>query len=455
MESLLPLVDERFDRFVKELEDLLRLPSISADPEKKPAMQDTVQWLADHLSAIGIPTVEIHQTDGHPLLFAHYPGPEDAPTLLIYGHYDVQPVDPLNLWTTPPFEPEIRDGKLYARGAADDKGQLFTHVKAMETILKEKGSLPITVKMLLEGEEEVGSSALSKWLPNNVDKLACDALMISDGSMVAKGQPSIDYGLRGLSYFQIELEAAAGDLHSGSFGGAVANPINVLADILASMKDENNRITIEGFYDDVLALTDEEKENYAKLPYDEEQFLKTTGAPAIFGEEGFTTLQRLSARPTLDANGIWGGFMGEGAKTVLPAKAGMKVSMRLVPDQDPKKIADAFRRHVERVAPEAVRCHVTEFHSGPAFICPLTEPALQKAARALKIAFGKDCLFAREGGSIPIVSEFSALLKKPVVLMGFGLQTDNTHAPNEHFDLDNFRLGIKASIAYLHILAEK
>jgi len=322
-------------------------------------------------------------------------------------------------------------------------------------VLRETGSLPVSVKLLLEGEEEIGSTALGKWLPGHQDLVACDVLLVSDGGMIAKGQPSIDYGLRGLVYMQVEVEAAASDLHSGSFGGAVANPINVIADILASMKDKKNRVRIKGFYDDVLPITPEEKENFAKLPYSDKAFLKSTGAPKLYGEKGYTTLERKAARPTLDANGVWGGFAGEGAKTVLPARAGMKVSMRLVPNQDPKKIADAFRAHVKKVAPKAVRVKVSEFQGGLPFICPLTDPALQKAAKALELAFGKECLFSREGGSIPIVADFSALLKAPVVLMGFGLPDENAHAPNENFDLDNFRRGIKASIAYMHLLAEK
>jgi acetylornithine deacetylase/succinyl-diaminopimelate desuccinylase-like protein len=455
MEKLFQVVDQRLAGYLEQLKAFLSMPSVSADPENKAITADTARWLADHLKSIGFPTAEIYPTEGHPILFAHYPGPAGAPTLLIYGHYDVQPVDPLNEWVTPPFQPDIREGRIYARGASDDKGQLFAHIKAVETVLRETGSLPVSIKLLFEGEEEVGSEALGKWLPAHKDLLACDVLLISDGGMIAKGQPSIDYGLRGLVYMQVEVEAAKSDLHSGSFGGAVANPINVLADILTSMKDKKNRVKIAGFYDDVLPISPEEKANYAKLPHSDKQFLKDTGAPKLFGEKGYTTLERKSARPTLDANGIWGGFAGEGAKTVLPARAGAKVSMRLVPNQDPKKISDAFRAHVAKVAPKAVRVKVSEFQGGLPFICPLTDPALQKAAQALTMVFGKECLFGREGGSIPIVADFSALLKAPVVLMGFGLPNENAHAPNENFDLDNFSKGIKSSIAYMHLLAEK
>jgi len=455
MDALFKVVDDNLDRFLEELKTFLRLESISADPAHKQATADTARWLADHLKHIGLAHVEIFPTEGHPLVFAHHPGPADAPPVLIYGHYDVQPVDPLELWTTPPFEPTIRDGKIYARGTTDDKGQLFAHVKAIETLLRKKGELPVSVKLIFEGEEEIGSNALGKWLPGHKDLLACDLVVVSDSSMIAKGRPSIQYGLRGLVYFQGEVEGPAGDLHSGSFGGGVANPINVLAGILDSMKDENNKVTLPGFYDDVLPLTDEELANYAKLPYDEAEFLKATGAEATFGETGYTSLQRMSARPTLDANGIWGGFQGEGAKTVLPAKAGLKVSMRLVPNQDPHKIADAFRAHIAKVAPKAARVKVIEFHGGLPFICPLDEPALQKAAAALKTVYGKDCLFSREGGSIPIVADINAALHKPVVLMGFGLNSENAHAPNEHFDLENFVGAIKTSLVYLQLLAEK
>ena len=455
MSDLNGYVDQNFERFLEELKTFLRLQSISADQDKKDEMVRTAEWLAAHLRQIGMAQVEVISTEKHPLVFAQHPGPAGAPTLLIYGHYDVQPVDPLELWTTPPFDPQVRDGKIYARGTSDDKGQLFAHIKALETMLKTGGGLPVSVKLLFEGEEEIGSESLTPWVPKNAEKLACDIMLISDGGMIAKGQPSIDYGLRGLVYFQVDLEAATGDLHSGSYGGSIANPINVLAAILASMKDKQNRIKIEGFYDDVLPVSDEEKANFARLPHKDRTFLKTTGAPKLYGEKGYSTLERISARPTVEANGIWGGYMGEGAKTVLPAKAGMKVSMRLVPNQDPKKIGELFRKHVEKVAPKAVRVKINEFHGGPPFICLLTEPALQKAAAALTEVYGKECLFSREGGSIPIVADFSAALKKPVVLMGFGLHTENAHAPNEHFDLDNFRKGIKTSLVYMRKLAEK
>lgn len=454
MEKLFGFVDQQINRFLDELKTLLRLESISADPAKKTACATTAQWLADHLKAIGVRESRVIPTAGHPLVYGFHPGPAGAPTVLIYGHYDVQPVDPLELWTTPPFEPTIRDGKIFGRGTTDDKGQLLIHLKAVETMLKLEGKLPVSIKFLFEGEEEVGSEALTAWLPGNKDLLACDVVLVSDSSMIAKGQPSINYGLRGLIYFQVDLETATGDLHSGSFGGGVANPINVLAELLASMKDENNRVTIPGFYDDVLEITAEEQANYALLPEGTAELLASSGAEMAYGEAGYTTAQRISARPTLDANGIWGGFSGEGAKTVLPARAGLKVSMRLVPNQDPKKIAALFKDYVEKHTPKAARLKITEMHGGRWFMCPLTEPALRKGAASLEEVYGKQCLFTREGGSIPIVADMAAVLKKPVVLMGFGLNSEQAHAPNEHFDLENFQRGIKTSLLYLHKLAQ-
>jgi len=454
MQKLFNHVDANLAAFIEGLKDFLRLPSVSSDPERKADCAHTADWLAAHLKSIGIQETNIFPTEGHPIVYGYHPGPAGAPTVLIYGHYDVQPVDPLELWKNPPFEPVIHDGKIWARGSTDDKGQIWIHLKALETILKNEGQLPVSVKMVFEGEEEVGSEALTKWLPQHADLLACDVVLVSDSSMLSKGQPSINYGLRGLVYFQVEVEAAKGDLHSGTFGGAVANPINELAKILAALKDKKNRVKIPGFYDDVLALSEEELANYAKLPEGTKDLIKSTGAPKACGEKGFTTAQRTSARPTLDANGIWGGYMGEGAKTVLPSKAGMKVSMRLVPNQDIDKITKSFTDYVKKLTPKCVRLTITPMHGGHWFICPLTEPMLQKAAAALQEVFGKECLFTREGGSIPIVADMAAILKKPVVLMGFGLNSEQAHAPNEHFDLDNFHNGIKATLLCYYKLAQ-
>ncbi|MDP8223581.1 MAG: dipeptidase [Candidatus Lernaella stagnicola] len=452
METLFKHVDENLETYLVELQELLRFESISSDADKEDACRQTAQWLADHLKSIGLNNVQVLPTTGKPLVYAHHEGPAGAPTVLIYGHYDVQPVDPLELWDSPPFEPVIKDGIIWARGTTDDKGQLFTHVKALETLLKLRGELPVNIKILFEGEEEVGSPALTEWLPDNKDLLDCDVILVSDSSMIAKGQPSISYGLRGLAYFQLEMEAADGDLHSGSYGGAVANPLNELAKLLTSMKDDDHHITIEGFYDDVIDVTEEEQANYAKLPNGDERVLEETSAPALVGEAGFTTAERLGARPTLDANGIWGGFQGEGAKTVLPAKAGLKVSMRLVPNQDPHKIGELFRRHVEKHTPPSVKVKIIEMHGGFPFLCPLTEPALRKAAEAMEEVYGAECVFTREGGSIPIIADMARMMTKPVVLMGFGLNSEQAHAPNEHFDLDNFVKGIKTSLVYLNKL---
>ena len=454
MDKLFAYADRQRDAFVDGLKEFLRFDSISSDPARAATCAKTAEWIAAHVKGLGFQESRVIPVEnGHPLVYAFHPGPQGAPTVLIYGHYDVMPVDPLELWTCPPFEPCIKDGKIWGRGATDDKGQVWIHLKALETLLKVNGGkLPVSVKLLFEGQEEVGSEALTAWLPDHADLAACDVIMVSDSSMLSKGVPSINYGLRGLAYFQIELEAANGDLHSGTFGGAVANPINVLAKLLADLKDADNRVTIPGFYDDVLPISEEEKANYAKLPEGTAELLAGTGAPAAYGEKGFTTAQRTSARPTLDANGIWGGYMAEGAKTVLPAKAGMKVSMRLVPNQDLKKITTAFREHVKRLTPGSVRLRITEMHGGRWFLCPLDEPMIQKAAAALQEVFGHECLFTREGGSIPIVADMAAILKKPVVLMGFGLNSEQAHAPNEHLDLENFHLGVKTALVYMQKL---
>jgi acetylornithine deacetylase/succinyl-diaminopimelate desuccinylase-like protein len=454
MEKLLRHIEANRDVYLEELKELLRIESISAEDDKVAECEKAAAWLANHLKEVGLQGVEILPTTGKPLVWAHHPGPAGAPTLLIYGHYDVQPVDPVELWDSPPFEPVIKDGKIWARGTTDDKGQLFTHIKALQTLLELEGALPVTVKLLIEGEEEVGSPALTAWLTDNVGRLDCDLVVVSDSSMMGKNQPSMSYGLRGLAYFVVDMEAAKGDLHSGSYGGGVANPINELAKLLTTMKDDNHHVTIEGFYDDVIELTEEELANYANLPDGAERVLEETGAPAISGEAGYSTAQRLGARPTLDSNGIWGGHAGQGAKTVLPAKAGMKVSTRLVPNQDPHKIGELFRAHVAKHTPPTVTATVTELHGGHPFICPLTEPALQTAAAAMQEVFGGTCAFTREGGSIPIIADIARMIEKPVVLMGYGLNSEQAHAPNEHFDLENFVKGTQTNIVYLKKLGK-
>jgi acetylornithine deacetylase/succinyl-diaminopimelate desuccinylase-like protein len=446
MDKLIQYYEENKKRFLDDLVEFCKYDSVSSDPERKDRLVECGQWLVDHLKKIGIAKVEMVQTAGHPIVYAEHPGPEGAPTALIYGHYDVQPEDPIDLWDTPPFEPTERDGLLFGRGTVDDKGQLMTHVNALEAYLKVRGELPVGVKLVFEGEEEVGSENLSTFLHENAAKLGCDVVVVSDTSMFARDLPTITYALRGLTYFEIGVQASKGDLHSGSYGGAVANPGNELAKIIASMKDDDHRITIPGFYDDVLELTVEEREQFAKLPHSDEEYRAALDAPALVGEKGFTTVERKWARPTLDVNGMWSGFMGEGAKTVLPAKAGAKISMRLVPHQDPEKIEKAFAEHVMNVAGEGVTVKVEPVHSGRAFLCPLDDPMLKAAACALEKGFGKCPVYTREGGSIPIVTEFQETLKAPILLLGLGAPGENAHAPNENFVLDHFYNGIKSWI---------
>jgi acetylornithine deacetylase/succinyl-diaminopimelate desuccinylase-like protein len=365
--------------------------------------------------------------------------------MLFYGHYDVQPVDPLNLWESPPFEATIRDGELYARGSADDKGQVFMHMKAIEAHLKQTGRLPVNIKVMLEGEEEVGSAHLDDFIRGHKNDLAAQVVVISDSAMFARGVPSICYGLRGLVYFQLDLRGSNTDLHSGVFGGAVANPAFVLAQILAKMKDRSGRITIPGFYDDVVPLTDEERKAWATLPFNEKKYKKDFGFPKLFGETGYTTLERTWARPTFEINGLLSGFTGEGAKTVLPAVAMAKVSMRLVPNQDPNKIAELFQKHVEDITPKTVALKVTRMHGGKPWITAYENPFVQAAGRAIEKGFGRTPVFTREGGSIPVVSTFQEELGLPAVLFGVGLPDENAHAPNEKLDLGNFHNGIIAS----------
>lgn len=393
--------------------------------------------------------VEIFPTEKHPIVFAEKIVDKTKPTILFYGHYDVQPIDPLELWTSEPFNPVVKNGKIYARGANDNKGQNFVHIKSVEAYLNVYGELPVNVKFIIEGEEEIGSVSLASFIKTHKDLLKCDAVLISDTSLYAENVPTINYGLRGLCYMEIEVIAANRDLHSGSFGGGVANPINELAKIIAKLHDKNFRITIPGFYDDVRKLTKQERENYAKLKFSDKKFAKELNVKKLQGEAGFTTLERLSARPTLDCNGIVGGFIQEGAKTVLPSKASAKISMRLVPDQDPNKIAKLFTKYIKQITPDSVRINIKNLHGGFPFIVSLDNKYIQAASKAVSKAFGKETVFTREGGSIPIVVDFANLLKAPVILMGFGLDTDDIHSPNEHFHLNNFYRGIESSVLFL------
>lgn len=452
MDSILNFIETNKDRYLKELFEFLRIPSISTKKEHAPDVQRCAQWVADHMRRVGMQNAQIFPTAGHPIVYSEWAGAPGQPTILFYGHYDVQPVDPVNLWTSPPFEPTIRGENLYARGSADDKGQVFVHLKGVEAYMQNQGSLPCNLKMLIEGEEEVGSANLESFVKDHRDLLKADLVLISDSSMFAKGVPSICYGLRGLAYMEVEVIGPNRDLHSGSFGGSVHNPVQALAEMIASLHDRNGRVKIPGFYKDVQALTKEERGAYRKLPWNDKKYGRDLGVKGLYGEKGFTTLERLWARPTLECNGIWGGFTGEGAKTVLPAKAYAKISMRLVPDQDPGKIARLFEKHVKKIVANTVRVNVKALHGGKPAITPIDSPGVRAAVAALEKAFGKKPLYQREGGSIPIVVQFKEILGIDTVLLGFGLPDENAHAPDEHINLDNFFGGIRASVHFFQEL---
>lgn len=428
---------------LEELNDFLRIPSISALSEHKTDMTKAAKWLIESLSAAGLENVSIDETDGHPVVYADWLHAEDKPTILVYGHYDVQPVDPLELWESPPFEPEIRDNKLFARGASDDKGQVFMHIKAVEALMQSFGKLPVNLKFLIEGEEEIGSPSLEKYIIENKEKLSADVIVISDTGMQGPGQPAVCYGLRGLCGLQIDVQGAKGDLHSGLYGGGVQNPLHAIVELLATFRDQEGTIAIEGFYDDVRTLTDEERQAYAALGFDEDELKKEIDVPELFGEKGFTYLEQTWARPTLELNGLTGGFSGEGIKTVLPAEASAKITCRLVPDQDPEDIVEKLKTHIAKHQPTGVTVTVTEFDKGKPFITPFDHPAIQAAGRSYEKVYNVPTAYTRGGGSIPIVAAFDEILELPVVLMGFGLSTENFHAPNEHFHLENFDQGLR------------
>src|SRR3954468_16570901 len=449
MEKVIDFINVSRDRYLNELKALLAIPSISALPEHAADVKRCAEWCADEMRRIGMQNVRLIETPGNPVVYGDWLGAPEAPTILFYGHYDVQPVDPLNLWVSPPFDATIRDGEIYARGSADDKGQVFMHFKAVEAHLKQNGRLPCNIKVILEGEEEVGSANLDNFVKAHKDKLSADVVVISDSPMFDRGIPSICYGLRGLVYFQIDLRGTKSDLHSGSFGGAVANPNMGLAQILAQMKDRGGRIKIPGFYDDVRELTEEEREQWKRLPFNERRYAKELGAPKLFGETGYSTLERVWARPTFEVNGVLGGFIGEGAKTVIPAVAMAKVSSRLVPNQDPDKIASLFEDYVRKGAPKTVAVTVTRMHGGKPWMTDFDNKYVQAAGRAIEKGFGKEPVFNREGGSIPVVATFQEILGLPSVLFGVGLPDENAHAPNEKLDLGNFHGGVIAS-AYLY-----
>ena len=452
MDNVLSFIEGNRSRYLEELTSFIAIPSISTNPENKQDVDRCSQWVSRHLGGIGMEHIEIFPTAGHPIVYADWLHAPGKPTLLIYGHYDVQPVDPIDLWTTPPFEATIRGDNLYARGSADDKGQVFIHFKSIEAYLRNGGSLPINIKMLIEGEEEIGSEHLSEFVKQHKELLKADLVLISDTAMFAKGVPSVCYGLRGLSYMQVNLTGPNKDLHSGSFGGSVHNPIQALSEIIARLHDDKGRIAIPGFYSDVLRLTAKERAAYKKLPWSDKKYAKELGVQGLYGEKGFTTLERLWARPTLECNGIWGGFTGQGAKTVLPSRASAKISMRLVPNQKAQKIAKLFEQHVRKLAPKSVSVDVQYLHGGEAAIMPIGSPGVRTAVAALEKGFGKKPLYQREGGSIPIVIQFKQLLGLDTVLLGFGLPDENAHAPDEFINLDNFFGGIRTSAHFYNEL---
>lgn len=435
-------------RFLDELVELLKIPSVSADSKYKGDVARCAEAVKESLLKAGCDKAEICPTEGHPIVYGEKIIDPAAPTVLVYGHYDVQPADPLELWTSGPFEPVIKDGKIYARGACDDKGQMYMHVKALE-VMNATGTLACNVKFMIEGEEEVGSSNLGKFLEGNRERLKADIVLVSDTSMISMEHPSIETGLRGLAYMEVEVTGPNRDLHSGVYGGAVHNPINALAKMIASLHDDNNHITIPGFYDKVQELTEAERKALNSAPFDAKEYAEELGVDEVWGEKGYTTLEHTGVRPTLDVNGIWGGYTGEGAKTVLPSKAFAKISMRLVPGQNSEEISEMFAKHFESIAPKSVKVKVTAHHGGEPVVTPTDSVAYKAASKAIETAFGKEPIPTRGGGSIPIISLFEKTLGLKTVLMGFGLDSDNIHSPNEKFDLANYYKGIE-TIPYFH-----
>ena len=459
MDATQNYIQENKQRFLDELFELLRIPSISADPVYVQDMLDTAQKTADFLEEAGADNVEICETAGYPVVYGEKIIDENLPTVLVYGHYDVQPPDPIDLWESGPFEPVIKKtdihpkGAIFARGSADDKGQFFMHLKAFEAMMS-AGELPCNVKFMIEGEEEVGSENLGDFVKNNREKLANDVILISDTSLVAKDVPSLCTGLRGLSYVEVKVKGPDLDLHSGLYGGAVPNPINVLCDMIGQLHDENGKITVKGFYDDVIELSDEERAEMAKVPFDLENYKKSIGIKDIQGEEGYVTMERNSIRPTLDVNGIWGGYIGEGAKTVIPSYAEAKISMRLVPGQDPDKITQLFCEHFESIAPDSVEVTTKPHHGGKGYVLPIDSKGYLAAKKAMTHTFGKEAIPFRSGGSIPIVALFEEELGSKSVLLGFGLDSDVIHSPNENFGVFNFYKGIETIPYFFKYFAE-
>jgi acetylornithine deacetylase/succinyl-diaminopimelate desuccinylase-like protein len=453
MEKTMQFIQQHQERFLNELFDLLRIPSISADSAYKNDVIKTAEFIKDKLIEAGADKVELCQTAGFPIVYGEKIIDASLPTVLVYGHYDVQPAVPLELWTTPPFEPTVRNERIYARGACDDKGQMYMHVKAFEALMK-SGELPCIVKFMIEGEEEVGSANLGTFCINNKEKLKADVVLISDTSMIANDTPSIDVGLRGLSYVEVEVTGPNRDLHSGVYGGAVANPINILAKMIASMHDENNRIAIPGFYDDVMELSAEERAEMAKAPFDIEEYKKDLDIKEVWGEKGYSTNERTGTRPTLDVNGIWGGYTGEGSKTVLPSKAFAKISMRLVPNQTSEKATQLFSNYFTSIAPPGVKVVVRPHHGGEPVVTPTDSLEFKAASMAMEKTFGKKPIPTRGGGSIPIVALFEKELGLKSVLMGFGLDIDALHSPNESYGIFNYYKGIETIPYFFHHYAK-
>ncbi|MFY7672022.1 dipeptidase [Tenacibaculum sp. MEBiC06402] len=454
MQTIQEYITNHKDRFIQELIDLLKIPSVSADTAFSQDVLNTADAIMESLQKAGCDKVELCETPGYPIVYGEKIIDENLPTVLVYGHYDVQPADPIDLWDSPPFNPVIKktdihpEGAIFARGACDDKGQMYMHVKALE-YMTSQGNLPCNVKFMIEGEEEVGSESLAWFVPRNTEKLANDVILISDTGMIANEIPSITTGLRGLSYVEVEVTGPNRDLHSGLYGGAVANPINILSKMIASLHDENNHITIPGFYDKVEELSREERDEMAKAPFSLEEYKNALDIDAVYGEKGYTTNERNSIRPTLDVNGIWGGYTGEGAKTVIASKAYAKISMRLVPNQEWEEITELFKTHFENIAPAGVKVKVTPHHGGQGYVTPIDNIGYQAASKAYQETFGVTPIPQRSGGSIPIVALFEQELKSKTILMGFGLNSDAIHSPNEHFGVWNYLKGIE-TIPYFY-----
>jgi acetylornithine deacetylase/succinyl-diaminopimelate desuccinylase-like protein len=453
MQYIKDYIQQNKQRFIQELIELLKIPSISADPNYKQDVLNCAEEVKKRLQEAGADNVEVCPTKGYPVVYGEKIIDKNLPTVLVYGHYDVQPPDPLDLWNSPPFEPVIKDEKIYARGAADDKGQFYMHVKAFELMMR-TNTLPCNIKFMIEGEEEVGSDNLAPFLQANKEKLKADVILISDTSMIANDVPSLTVGLRGLSYVEVEVTGPNRDLHSGVYGGAVANPINILCEMIASLKDENNRITIPGFYDDVVELSEDERKALNSAPFNIEEYKKHLDIAEVHGEKGYTTIERTSIRPTLDVNGIWGGYIGEGAKTVLPSKAYAKISMRLVPNQNHEKITEIFKKHFESIAPKSVKVKVKPHHGGNPVVTPSDSIAYKAASKAMEQSFGKVPIPVRSGGSVPIVAQFKEILGLDSVLMGFGLDSDAIHSPNEHYGIFNYLIGIETIALFFKNYAE-